>query len=164
MSDKFTEARRLLIDSIRPALQTLSHGGRAAEQLVLGTAIQESLLIHRRQLGNGPAVGLFQMEPATHDDCWTNFLKFRSDLAALVRSTLAVGEQSVAETMVHNDRYAAAMCRVRYLRARGALPAADDVSALAAYWKLHYNTPLGAGTSPEFIAKWAQYVKTDTFL
>jgi hypothetical protein len=164
MADRFSEARKLLVEAIRPALQTLAHGGLAAEQLVLGTAIQESLLIHRRQLGNGPAVGLFQMEPATHDDCWTNFLKFRAGLADLVKSTLAAGEKPVAESMVNNDRYAAAMCRVRYIRAPGALPAANDVAAIAAYWKLHYNTPLGAGTPPEFIAKWGQFVNADTFL
>jgi hypothetical protein len=164
MPDRFSEARRLLVEGIRPALQTLARGGLAAEQLVLGTAIQESLLVHRRQLGNGPAVGLFQMEPATHDDCWVNFLDFRPGLANLVRATLAAGEQPVASTMVNNDRYAAAMCRVRYLRAPGALPAADDVAAIAGYWKLHYNTPLGAGTPPEFITKWAQFVNANTFL
>jgi hypothetical protein len=56
------------------------------------------------------------------------------------------------------------MCRVRYLRAPGTLPLANDVGAIAAYWKLHYNTPLGAGTPTEFVAKWAQFVNTDTFL
>lgn len=163
MIDRFGEARRVLVGVVRPALQGIGCGGLAAEQLVLGTAIQESLLTFRRQLGNGPAVGLFQMEPATHDDCWTNYLGFRGDLARRVRSMLEPHQGAIASTMIRNDRYAAAMCRVRYLRAPGALPVADDISAIADYWKQHYNTPLGAGTPSEFMARWEQFVNADTF-
>ena len=53
----FDLARAILLEAIRPALTTLAAGGVAAEQLLLGTAIQESLLIHRQQLGGGPALG-----------------------------------------------------------------------------------------------------------
>jgi hypothetical protein len=53
----------------------------AAEQLLLGTAMQEDDLVHRRQMGGGPARGFFQMELATHNDIWQNFLKFRKELA-----------------------------------------------------------------------------------
>jgi hypothetical protein len=161
--DKIDLARKILLDCIRPALTALGRGGRAAEQLVLGTAIQESLLIHRQQLGNGPALGLFQMEPATHDDCWDNFLKFRSDLTAKVKLTLGPGEDAVPVTMKVNDRYAAAMCRVCYVRVSEALPAQDDIDAMANYWKKHYNTLLGAGKPEEFLAKWPQYVNVSTF-
>ena len=90
----FDLARKILLAAIRPALTTLAAGGIAAEQLLLGTAIQESLLIHRQQLGGGPALGLFQMETATHDDCWNNFLKFRKGLADKVRRTLNPGQQA----------------------------------------------------------------------
>ena len=161
--DNYQLARSILLDAIRPALSTLEAGGLAAEQLLLGTAIQESLLIHRQQLGGGPALGLFQMETATHDDCWSNYLKFRSDLANRVKQTLEAGQQPLAAIMKVNDRYAAAMCRIRYLRAPGALPAANDTAAMANYWKEHYNTPLGAGTPEEFLSKWPQYVNANTF-
>jgi len=160
---KFDLARQLLLDAIRPALHALGKGGRAAEQLVLGTAIEESLLIHRQQLGNGPALGLFQMEPATHDDCWNNFLKFRFDLAAKVKQTLDPDEEAAPVAMKMNDRYAAAMCRVRYVRVAEALPAQDDIDAIANYWKKHYNTLLGAGKPEEFLDKWPQYVNAHTF-
>lgn len=163
MSQQTDLARSTLIGAIRPALNAIEKGGLAAEQLVLGTAIQESLLVHRQQLGGGPALGLFQMEPATHDDCWTNFLNFRSALADKVRQTLEIGQQPVAGTLKVNDRYAAAMCRVRYLRAPAAMPAANDIGALADYWKQHYNTPLGAGTSQEFRDKWLNFVDDSTF-
>jgi hypothetical protein len=69
----------------------------------------------------------------------------------------------MAGTMQVNDRYAAAMCRIRYLRVPAPLPAPDDIQAMANYWKEHYNTPLGAGTPEEFLDKWPQYVNDDTF-
>ena len=162
-TDKFTLARNVLTAAIRPALAALDAGGRATEQLLLGTAIQESLLVHRRQLGGGPARGLFQMEPATHDDCWQNFLKFRPTLASKVRQTLDAGQEPAANTLEVNDRYAAAMCRVRYMRVPAAMPPADDITAMANYWKQHYNTPLGAGSPDEFLEKWPQYVDATTF-
>ena len=161
--DKFTLARDVLVNAIRPALSALGKGGEAEEQLLLGTAIQESLLIHRQQLGGGPALGIFQMETATHDDCWDNFLKFRPDLADRVKATLKPGEQPAAQTMKANDCYAAAMCRVRYMRVQPAIPAQDDVDGMANYWKQHYNTPLGAGRPEEFLDKWPQYVNANTF-
>jgi hypothetical protein len=161
--DKFGLARSILVEAIRPALTALAAGGVAAEQLLLGTAIQESLLIHRQQLGGGPALGLFQMETATHDDCWNNYLKFRKELGEKVKQTLEAGQQPSAQTMKVNDRYAAAMCRVRYMRVPAALPVANDIDGMANYWKEHYNTPLGAGTPGELLNKWPQYVNAHTF-
>jgi hypothetical protein len=161
--NKFELARKVLLEAIRPALAALAAGGLAVEQLLLGTAIQESLLIHRQQLGGGPALGLFQMETATHDDCWNNYLKFRTRLANRVKQTLDPGQEARATLMKVNDRYAAAMCRVRYMRVAAALPAGNDIEAMANYWKEHYNTPLGAGTPEEFLSKWPQYVDAHTF-
>jgi hypothetical protein len=157
------------MDTIRPALNLIEHGGLAAEQrlaaeqLVLGTCIQESSLVYREQHGGGPALGLFQMEPATHKDCWKNFLAFRKPLADKVRQTLLPGQEAVPETMKENDRYAAAMCLVLYLRAGETLPNAGDIAAMARHWKQHYNTPGGRGKPEEFEKKWPNYVNQNTF-
>jgi len=139
---------------IRPTLIEIGLQSTAAEQLLLGTAMQESELVHRRQLGNGPARGFFQMEPATHNDIWENFLKFKKDLAKKVTNLMSSPTADKIEQLETNDRYACAMARVHYLRAKGALPAANDIKGMANYWKQHYNTPLGAGKPAEFIAKW----------
>lgn len=135
---------------VRPVLEHIGLHSEAAENLVMGTAAQESRLKYIHQLGNGPAKGLFQMEPATHDDIWGNFLEYRDDTAGLVLDYFAGGKPD-ADQMVWNMAYACAMCRVHYLRVPEGLPAADDIDGLAAYWKEHYNTHLGAGTVEEFI-------------
>jgi hypothetical protein len=97
------------------------------------------------------------------NDCWDNFLNSRKALADQVRQTLDPGQEPTAQTMKVNDRYAAAMCRVRYLRVSEALPNADDIPAMARYWKQHYNTPLGAGKPEQFQEKWPNYVNQNTF-
>lgn len=139
---------RLLI--VRPTLQGLVAGGvgysLAAENLLLGTGQHESQgYTYLAQVGGGPALGFWQMEPATFEDCWTNFIRFRSPLLAAVLA-LVPPRPCVAADLVGNLPLACAMARIRYARAPDPLPDATDVQGLAAYWKAHYNTPLGAGT------------------
>jgi hypothetical protein len=142
-----------------PALEQLGFYSLAAEQLVMGTLAQESHGTYLKQLGNGPAMGLFQMEPATHKDLWLSFIKYKR---ALSGTLLGMTSDSVDENyyasgwpdhnaLVWNNRYAAAMCRVHYYRKSQPLPESNDIKGLAAYWKKHYNTVHGAGTVEEFI-------------
>lgn len=141
---------RLLV--IRPTLLHLELHSQAAENLILGTALQESNLKYLRQLGSGPALGVMQMEPATHDDIWKNYLAYQPDLAARIKSiTRVAGAPGSAAEMIGNLQYAVAMARVHYRRVAAPLPAAHDARALAAYWKQYYNTPLGAGTVDEAV-------------
>ena len=141
---------------ITPALQQINLFSPAAQQLLLGTALQESGLATRRQMGGGPALGFFQMEPATANDIWDNYLKFRAPLAALVTGLLSTPAADRVAELETNDSYAAGMARIRYARVPEALPALDDIDAMAAYWKQHYNTPGGAGTADEFVATWTR--------
>jgi len=96
------------------------------------------------QIGGGPAIGPFQMETATHDDCWTNYLSFNPELARVGR-LLACGGVPSAPQMAGNWSYAAFMARVRYIRSPLALPAAGDAVGIVTAWKNIYNTAGGAG-------------------
>jgi hypothetical protein len=57
--DKFALARDFLVNAIHRALSALGKGGLVEKQLLLGTAIEGSFLIHRQQPGGGPALGVF---------------------------------------------------------------------------------------------------------
>lgn len=145
---------------ISPVLGKLRMDSPAAIELVLGTCYQESRLKHIHQLGSGPAIGIAQMEPATHIDIWDNFLKYKPEISRLLQgfmleqSQLPLAQQF--EQMHGNMYYAVAMCRVHYFRVNEALPPAGNVMAMARYWKLYYNTPLGKGTEKEYRANWAE--------
>lgn len=148
------DAKQLRQYVIRPACEGLDLYSLAAEELLLGTACQESQCgRYLHQLGKGPALGIFQMEPATHDDIWRNFLSGHDALESKVVYT----NGSRADEMVWNLRYAAAMCRIHYYRVKEPLPAASDLRGQAEYWKKHYNTLGGAGTVAEYMRNWVEH-------
>lgn len=133
---------------VRKTLRMLELHSEAAEDLLMGTAAQESHLKYIKQLGSGPALGLFQMEPDTLHDIWENYLDYRPGLVQKIEDTTGIGIED-QDALVYNLRYAAAMCRVHYLRVSAPLP--SSLAEQAAYWKQHYNTVLGAGTVEEYI-------------
>lgn len=128
-----------------------------AEELLMATCAQESAMgTYRRQVG-GPALGIFQMEPATFNDIFSNYLVFHPGLQADV-CALASTQPPRPVELVTNDNFAIAMCRVQYLRAPGSLPSMLDLNGLWSYYKLHYNTSQGAATQAEFYANYKKYV------
>ncbi|MBO1326036.1 hypothetical protein K2X14_10280 [Acetobacter sp. TBRC 12305] len=130
---------------VRPTLGVLGLDGPAAINLLAGTALAESGLTFLSQI-DGPALGVFQMEPATHDDCWARFLPARPALAASVRAIAGTATPR-AGLMVSSLAYACAMARITYYRAPGRLPQAHDAAGLSAYHKQYYNTALGAANA-----------------
>jgi len=143
---------------IRPSLIRLRLHSPAAEALLLGTAIAESGLSALVQTGGGPALGVYQIEPATHADIWRNYLAFRPVLAARVLSLAAAGVGAPGQ-LVWNLGYATAMARLVYRRRPEAMPAAADIPALAAYWKAHFNTVAGKGTAAAFVDRAGPYLR-----
>lgn len=151
-------ADHLTREVIKPVLRHLGLWSLAAENLLLGTAAVESQLgTYLRQLGRGPALGIFQMEPDTHADCWRNFLRYQPELAAKVAQLVPPlywheGDEVPVDAEALIDlRYACAMARIRYRRVKAPLPGPTDWSALEAYHKQHYNTPLGKTRPGEFV-------------
>jgi hypothetical protein len=133
---------------VEPTLADLDMGGEPAVRLLTATALQESRLTYLRQLEQGPALGIYQMEPATHDDIWTNYLDYRSQLVRKIRELTPYSSASV---MLYDMRYATIMARLHYRRVPERLPEADDLEGMADYWKKYYNTEEGQGTTAEFI-------------
>lgn len=129
---------------VRPALAALQLNSESAVNLLTGTALAESRAKFVKQIG-GPALGLWQMEPATHDDCFANFLNFpaQSKFATALHQMLAADSAPV-DQLVNNLRYACAMARIRFYRSPLPLPSATDPIAMSAYHKRVYNTPKGA--------------------
>lgn len=138
-----------------PTLKRINLHSDAAVQLIIGTFWQESDgVTFIKQLGNGPACGGGQCEPATHHDIYDNYLAYKPDLEAQVRAQANAYEHTERypdDSLINNLAYQVAVCRVHYLRVPAPLPHADDITAMGEYWKKYYNTPLGKGTVNEFI-------------
>jgi hypothetical protein len=138
-------AQQLRRHIIRPALATHNLWSYDSEELLMLTAAQESRLgywIH--QLGNGPALSPWQIEPATFD--WLRG-KFPAYLGGRDSSEL-----------VYDLRLGALTARVRYLADPEKLPSRFDVEAMARMWKRVFNTSLGKGTWQEANEAYFKYV------
>ena len=141
---------------IKPSLQAIGLYSLPAEQLLLGTAVQESRLTYLKQL-NGPALGIYQMEPNTYNDIWDNYLKYNSSLATKI-GFHTLDKTDVNELVINLD-YATIMCRLQYYRQSEKLPEKNDIEGFAMYWKKYYNTEKGKGTIPEFYNHYKEYVE-----
>ncbi len=148
---------------ITPTLQLMDEafpgaGNPRAIELLLGIAAHESTIAgvtYLKQQG-GPALGIYQVEPATHDDVWINYLEFRPARRELMQSLLPAGVSDPLSTAAHDAlitslSYATAIARIVIYRSSFDWPAAGDVAGLGAIWKTHYNTGLGAGTVDQFV-------------
>lgn len=150
------------------SLNKLNLYSKSAVNLLLGTCAQESLMGYYLHQIKGPALGIYQMEPATHDDIWNNYLKYNQALETKLRCIAyyfnynpPTSAKPAPSLLVYSLRYATAMCRVHYLRVSEALPEADDVLALANYWKKYYNTEKGKGTVTDFIHNYNKFKIND---
>lgn len=146
-----------LRELIKTTLMPMSLYSAQAEELLMATCAQESLLgTYRHQL-NGPAIGIFQMEPGDFDDIWVDYLNYRQKLHDAV-AALASNTPPVASDMQNNDPFAIAMCRVHYERCPRALPAATDLNAIWMYYKVNYNSIHGAATQGQFYSNYHRLV------
>ncbi len=145
---------------IRPTLKKINLWSEAAENLLLGTCAHESQMGRYLTQVQGPALGIYQIEPNTHRDVWKNYLKFHHKQAEAIRSLASdrcTWEDKESE-LISNLAYSTAIARIIYYRTPKALPEANDVEGLAKYWKQYYNTKLGKGKVQDFIHHYEEYV------
>lgn len=150
--------KQLRVEVVRPVLQKLDLWNREAEDLLIGTACQESSCgYYIRQLNceeNIGAFGIYQMELATADDIFTNFLDYKQILKEKVLS-FKTKTMDNAENLKWNLAYSTAMCRIHYYRVKEQIPA--GIYGQAQFWKKYYNTEYGKGTIEEYLHNWQKY-------
>jgi hypothetical protein len=154
--------RHLSSRVIRQALARIDLPGfssDAAVELLLGTAAHESGLRDLAQVGGGPALGIYQIEPATRLDIHQNYLAFRP---AVERQVMALASDprvlDLDSQLVSNLAYATVIARLVYFRSPLALARAGDIAGHARLWKRVYNTAGGKGTEAQFIADYQRLV------
>lgn len=155
---------------VRPVLQRLSLANpklysQAAENLLMGTAAQESGLgYNMHQIGGGPALGAFQIEPATFLDIMDRYLKRESNegIREQVEYFCYRGvKANDPQQLITNLPLGCAVARIRYWMEPDPLPDAFDLGGLAEYWDIHYNANPEHGTEQEFIENYRGFVGDD---
>lgn len=162
---------------IIPTLEKLSEydprmNSPAAVNLLLGTCAQESDMGFFIKQIRGPALGWFQVEPATHDSLWEHYLgqKSKRPLARLVtglaaHDSIEWGDDRAAIRVDHaqllNPFYATAIARIKFWTIVEPLPEADDLESIGKYWDTYYNANPNAGTVMDFLASWNLFIAGD---
>jgi len=144
-----------LRELIEETLKEIGLHSKDAVNLLMGTCAQESHLGEYIKQIKGPALGIFQMEPATFVDIEQNYFRYKKELYEKVKSNSRVS-YLYSGLMVYNLKLAICMTRIHYLRVPEKLP--NSIEGYAAYWKRYYNTYLGAGTEEEFIHNYKRFV------
>ena len=120
-----------------------------AAEMVYRTGLAETGYRHLEQI-KGPAIGFFQIEPATLTDTWDNYIGYRQSLKTLLWALGFDGKDDVQRVM-GSIILQVVFCRLKYRRSPKALPECGDLEGQAKYWKSIYNSELGKGTVEHFM-------------
>jgi hypothetical protein len=135
---------------IEPALTQLAPAGipvtQTAADLLMATAANETDLGTWLNQDPGPALGVFQIEPASLAS-----LMARLSGPELTALNGIMTPQPIAVQLDTNLLLAAAICRLFYWQMPAPLPP-DTVSGLWSYYKTYYNTDAGAATMDGFVS------------
>jgi len=136
-----------LRELIKGVLSNHNLDSDAAVELLMMTAAQESHCgRYIKQLGSGPALGIFQIEPATYNDLMENYLRYRPGLMDKVDNFFMDTQIPISYHLMGNIPFQILVARLQYYRFSEPLPDADDIMGLAKYYKKYWNTELGDAT------------------
>ena len=124
---------------VADTLHYLDEWSQSGENLLVGTAIQESGLGFC--LKSGVRLGIYHLSPSHHRSIWDHYLVDHPEKASRVRGL--AGQRSFIEhphrELLTNLRYATAIAWCVYQKAGCKLPAADNIEALGETWFRHFH-------------------------
>lgn len=145
---------------VKSSLNDLLLYSQDAEELLVFTCAVESLGGTYLQQLSGPALGIYQMEPATYNDLWQNFIIPDNRLTLKLINNFDIRMMPSEARLIYDLRFATAITRIFYLRVKAPLPSASDVNAIWDYYKRYYNTSYGAAQKDESITKYRNFVQS----
>ena len=154
---KKMDAQQLHDHIIKPTLQYMggNYDSKDARFLLLCTAAIESKCGYYIKQVNGPALGIWQMEPLTHYDIWEECDALHGELGQkVIKLRVEAFEEGDTfdgcNSLLLSPAYACAMARLKYSMDKAPLPDRHDIKAVYDYYKRIYNTPAGASTYEKF--------------
>jgi len=131
------ELRQLVI---RPTLKHLRAWTPEMENLLLGTAAQESQLGFHLKQGRRHGLGIYQIQPHTHREIWDQYLIDHPALASKVRGLASQRDflDHPHSELATNLRYATAIAWLVY-RAAGVRKVDAAVGDMARVWHQHFH-------------------------
>jgi hypothetical protein len=140
-----------LRDLITRILKEIPHGySEDAVELLMMIAAHESNLGTYLSQANGPALGIFQIEPITHDDTWEN-----GD--SICDNAQLLGIECAVEKLEYDLRYQIFMARQKLFMVSEAIPSNCMAMKMAEYCKKYWNTEHGKATAYDYHKAYLDY-------
>lgn len=145
---------------IRLTLEELGLWSLQATDLLLMVAAHESKLGQYKKQIKGPALGIYQMEPATLNDIYDNFLQYKPALKESIEGISATCGPDLS-ALQYDPIYSTALARIHFLRHKEPIPVVHDRIGLAKYAKKYWNTERGKATAGDYLKAFEYYVVRD---
>jgi hypothetical protein len=150
---------------IKPCLQGLGEYSEVAENLLLGTAAQESLLGEHCFCPHTQGLGLYRITAEKHKELWDSYLIQFPDLASLQRGFASQQQflKNPHAELMSNLSYATGIAWMIYRRSAIDTSKPMDIAALAQCWANHFDNGTGSQRNlDEFIHAYRTLVLDDT--
>jgi hypothetical protein len=151
---------------IQPVLHAMSLYSIEAEDLLVGTCAEETggtFLIQKTDEDpylsmkqNTFALGIYQMEPRTHNDIWKNYMPSHPKIVNDLMQVCMFSKKPDSSMLVYNLYYATAMARVFYLRCNEPIPATLELQSI--YYKTYWNTSEGKSTPQQYVLNYNNFM------
>lgn len=157
------EAIETILKHLNPEIR---YSRKAVELLMLTCAAESHGGRYIKQLGTGPARGIFQIEPDTWMDCYIHFLDYPQYKRLKLKINLLRSHGGKFDLAL-NIGYQICIARLIYWRKRPLIPIVHfykdnltpgSAAKLAQYWKRHYNTVKGKGRVQKAIDNYYEWV------
>lgn len=143
---------------VLPALHDLQlYTKELAELLVFTCAVESAGGTYVKQI-NGPAVGIYQIEPNTLTDLWVNCIVRNPSYMNLLCMNFNLHKAPMPVDLITNMKLASAICALTYKRHRN-INITMDVDCLWDLYKKYYNTHLGKAEKEPSIKAYKKFAK-----
>jgi hypothetical protein len=141
---------------VQPTLKDLNLYSTNMESLLLFTCAVESqggTYLHQIE---GPAIGIYQIEPETYNDIWTNYITTHQGFKLILLHLFNAPIMQDEYRLIYDLRYATAMCAIFYERLNYTLPSSTFPS-MWEFYKSYYNTSKGKAQEDMALKDWVAF-------
>jgi peptidoglycan L-alanyl-D-glutamate endopeptidase CwlK len=149
---------RKTTDYIAGLTEASKESAKNVSDMLYETAVHESggLRYSQQVWGQGKATSIFQIEPSTAEHLVSWSMRHKRALNILVATSgktekqlKSMSRNEISKLVSSNEKFAAAMARVKYLTAPGAIP--GSLNDRAAYWSKYYQGTSNPEKTKQFI-------------
>lgn len=147
---------------IQPSLKAMGEYSPDIEEMLVAICAQESCGGTYLKQIHGTALGIYQMEPGTHDSIWRHYLTgydgiIPNNIGLKILKACKYLSIPSADSMIYNLWYATLMGRAFWLDVHEPIPSHNDLPSIWLQYKKYWNTPAGEATKEEFFNNYHRF-------